>query len=114
MIMNDSVNEEIISQWFPELAWIGDGQLRSKCIKAFEDAFRQGGWTVETADKLFVSVMRVNTPHLKSYIAHVRAVTQTAAGIYDSLETVSYTHLVSSANRLPPRPRKGERGKTLL
>lgn len=92
MIMNDSVNEEIILQWFPELIWISDGQLRSKCIKAFEDAFRQGGWTVETAEKLFVSVSRVNRPRLKSYIAHVRAVTQTAAGIYDSLEKIYDNH----------------------
>ena len=91
MIMKDSVNEEIILQWFPELTWIGDGQLRSKCINTFEDAFRQGGWTVETADKLFVSVSRVNTPHLKSYITHVQAVTQTAAGIYDNLEK-TYNH----------------------
>lgn len=90
--MNDLISEKVILEWFPELAWIGDGQLRSKCVKAFEDAFRQGGWTVETADKLFVSVSRVNTPHLKSYIAHVRAVTQTAAGIYDALEQTYDNH----------------------
>ena len=75
---------EKLLQALPELTWVSDDGLREKCIDAWMDGMRQGGWTVEDLSRLpFVIDELKDCPVL--LIDHVRNVTYTAAVICDAM-----------------------------
>lgn len=86
--MENQIDETMIREMFPELAWIEDGLLRKKCVEALRDAFAEGKWNRETMGRLPVSVTKVHCQELNNGIMHMRVVVQIAASIYDLLESM--------------------------
>ena len=80
------ITEAMIREMYPELDWIQDVELKTKCTEALEEAYMNGGWTVKTKDLLPVSITKVLIPELNRYVDHIRVVTRIAVSIYDELE----------------------------
>lgn len=60
----------------PEFDLIQDADLREKCLKAWEAALKEGGWTPDDLTRIPFTLL-IN-PCSASYIEHTRAVTLTA------------------------------------
>jgi putative nucleotidyltransferase with HDIG domain len=60
----------------PEFNLIKDGDLREKCLKTYEAALKEGGWTPDDLTRMPFTLLLNPCP--ASYIDHIRAVTLTA------------------------------------
>ena len=77
---------ERLLELIPEFDLIQDVELREKCLKTWEAAMEEGGWTPEALTRLPFTLL-IN-PCPVSFIDHVRAVTLTAirsAEVFDDM-----------------------------
>ena len=84
----------------PEFNLIQDPGLREKCLKTWESAMEQGGWTPD--DLLHIPFTLLINPCPASFIDHVRGVTLTAirsaevfAQIYGDRLPINIDHLIA-------------------
>ncbi|OQY22780.1 MAG: hypothetical protein B6I34_05455 [Anaerolineaceae bacterium 4572_32.1] len=67
---------EKLLELIPEFNLIQDAALREKCLKTWEAAMKEGGWTPDSLARMPFTLL-IN-PCPASYIDHIRAVTLTA------------------------------------
>jgi len=67
---------EQLLELFPEFDLIRDAGLREKCLRTYELALQEGGWTPDDLTRIPFTLLLNPCP--ASYVEHVRAVTLTA------------------------------------
>ncbi len=85
--MGKPISAQDVLEMYPELKWITDEALREQCVNTYVTAYAAGGWDHDNATFLPVSLKRVETPAMNHQVDHVRAVTDLAVKMYDTLET---------------------------
>lgn len=95
--MKDKIVEEI-----PEINLIKDADLREKTLQVWEDAIREGGWTLEAIRKMPFSV-HVENCNI-TFIEHVRTVCKMCVAVADVLKEsygerseINYDTLIAGA-----------------
>lgn len=95
------MKEEIIKA-IPEFSLIKDAELREKTIDVWEDAMREGGWTMEALHAMPFSI-HVENCNI-SFIEHVRTVCKMCVAVADVLKEsygersqIDYDVLISGA-----------------
>lgn len=94
--------EEKLKNLLPELAQIGDGNLRAKVVAVYEAALARGGWLPEDMTRIPFTLLIDPCP--ASFAEHTRAVTRTAvavaeamAGVYGERLRVNRDYLIAGA-----------------
>jgi putative nucleotidyltransferase with HDIG domain len=77
---------QTLAESLPELALIGDDDLRAKTASVWETAMAENGWTLEALGRMPFSLLVDPCP--VSFIEHVRAVTLTAVRAAEVFEQV--------------------------
>ncbi|MEA3338995.1 MAG: HD domain-containing protein [Chloroflexota bacterium] len=77
---------ERLLELIPEFDLIEDDDLREKCIKTWEAALEESGWTPDTLAQMPFTLL-IN-PCPASYIDHIRAVTLTAVRAAEVFEEI--------------------------
>ena len=70
---------ERLLELMPEFNLIKDAALREKCLKTWEAAMEEGGWTPDALTQMPFTLL-IN-PCPASYIDHIRAVTLSAVRV---------------------------------
>jgi putative nucleotidyltransferase with HDIG domain len=77
---------ERLLELVPEFDLLTDGELREKCLRTWEAALEEGGWTPDELTRMPFTLLIDPCP--ASFIDHVRAVTLTAirsAEVFDEM-----------------------------
>ena len=77
---------ERLLELMPEFDLVKDADLREKCLKTWEAAMEEGGWTPDDLAQMPFTLL-IN-PCPASYIDHIRAVTLTAVRAAEVFEQV--------------------------
>ena len=80
--MSEPSDKSDLSDLVPEFDLIQDADLRAKCVRVWEAAIQQGGWTVEDLPKIPFTLLIEKCP--VSFLDHVRGVTLASLGVCDA------------------------------
>ena len=76
--------KEEITEAIPEINFIREDKLREQTLQVWEDAMREGGWTLAALHKMPFSLFVENCNI--SFIEHVRTVCQMCIAVHDVLK----------------------------
>ncbi len=79
------MSEELLAL-VPEFNLIQDPTLREKCVKAWEEGMRRGGWKPSELKEMAFTLLIPDCP--VSFVEHTRAVTLTCAAVAEVFEQV--------------------------
>ncbi|MBK7709462.1 MAG: HDIG domain-containing protein [Acidobacteria bacterium] len=98
----DKTTKEIIIELLPEINLISDPELRENTAQVWEDAIREGGWTIEQISRMPFSV-HVADCNI-TFIEHVRTVCKMCIAVADVLKeaygdrsAINYDTLIAGA-----------------
>ena len=74
------MSEELV-ELIPEFSLVQDSDLREKCIRAWEEAMKRGGWKATDLTEMAFTLLIPDSP--VNFVEHTRAVTLTCEGVAD-------------------------------